>query len=305
MPATAVNTSYEAHSAEPEYIETNRGLIGSLDLSGVSRLLDLACGTGLLADLVLEVRPRITVCGLDLDRQQLQLTEERFREKGLYAGNGAFGGPRGLPSFILLEGSADTLPCASGLMDAVLMGNSIHNLPDRDRLIGEIRRVLRPGGLFAFNSAFYAGTYVPGTEKFHQAWVKEALLYVMNRDREMRARGEPGLKRKRGTVSRASARRWLLPKEWKAVVESGGLKVTRVHEREVRMTRRSYETVGSYGGFASVVLAGYPIELACEALQAAVQPALDQTGFTTVPARWLEMTAVKPEASREVTEGTA
>ncbi|MDP3938662.1 MAG: class I SAM-dependent methyltransferase [Deltaproteobacteria bacterium] len=299
MPSTAFNTSYEAHSAEPEYIETNRSLIRSLDLSEVSRLLDLACGTGLLSDLVLEQRPGITVCGLDLDRQQLKLTEERFGEKGLYAGNGASGAARGLPSFILVEGSADTLPFASGTMDAVLMGNSIHNLPDPGRLVGEIRRVLRPGGLFAFNSAFYAGTYVPGTEKFHQAWVKEALIYVMNRDRELRAKGEPGLKRKRGTVSRASARRWLLPREWQDVLESNGLRVSRVHEREVRMTRRSYETVGSYGGFASVVLAGYPVELACEALQAAVQPALDQTGFTTVPARWLEMAALKPEGPDE------
>jgi len=304
MPLTAVNTSYEAHSAEPEYIETNRGLIRSLDFSGVDRLLDLACGTGLLSDLVLEGRPGITICGLDLDRQQLQLTEERFREKGLYAGNGVSGKAAGVPTFMLVEGSADTLPFASDAMDAVLMGNSIHNLPDRDRLVGEIRRVLRPGGLFAFNSAFYAGTYVPGTEKFHQAWVKEALLYVMNRDRELRAKGEPGLKRKRGTVSRASARRWLLPKEWKDILEANGLRVSRIHEREVQMTSRSYETVGSYGGFASLVLAGYPVELACEALQAAVQPALDQTGFTTVPARWLEMTAHKPREAGAPPEET-
>lgn len=293
MPATAINTSYEAHSAEPEYIETNRGLIRSIDLSRVGRLLDLACGTGLLTDLVLEVRPGVEVCALDLDRQQLQLTEERFRERDLYAGNGVVSRRPGAPSFLLVEGSADVLPFRDATMDAVLMGNSIHNLPDPDRLLREIRRVLRPGGLFAFNSAFYAGTYVPGTEKFHQAWVKEALLYVMNRDRELRAQGLPGLKRKRGTVSRASARRWLLPREWKEILERNGLSVCRVHEREVRMTRRSYETVGSYGGFASVVLAGYPVELACEALQAAVPVALAQTGFTTVPARWLEMAALK------------
>ncbi len=297
MPDPAVNTSYEAHSAEPEYIETNRGLIRSLDLSGVERLLDLACGTGLLSDLVLEVRPGIQIFALDLAREQLELTEDRFRGKGLYTGNGVSGRERGLPSFLLTEGSADVLPFSDGTMDAVLMGNSIHNLPDRDRLLAEILRVLRPGGLFAFNSAFYAGTYVPGTEKFHQAWVKEALLYVMNHDRELRARGLPGLKRKRGTVSRASARPWLHPREWKEILENNGFEVTRVHEREVQMTRRSYETVGSYAGFASVVLAGYPVELACQALQAAVPIALSQTGFTTVPARWLEMAAAKPRGA--------
>ncbi len=297
MPATAINTSYEAHSAEPEYIETNRGLIRSLDFSKVDRLLDLACGTGLLSDLVLEVRSGVGIFALDLDRQQLQLTEERFREKGLYENNGAAAAEPEGATFLLVEGSADAIPFATGTMDAVLMGNSIHNLPDPDRLIREVRRVLRPGGLFAFNSAFYAGTYVPGTEKFHQAWVKEALIFVLNRDRELRAKGLPGVKRKRGTAPRASIRPWLIPEQWKELVERNGFQVTRLYQRDVAMTRQSYETVGSYAGFAAVVLAGYPPELACEALKTAVPVALAQTGFSTVPARWLEVAAVRTDGS--------
>lgn len=297
MTQRAISTTYEAHSAEPEYIETNRALIASLALSAVDRLLDLACGTGLLSELVLERRPGLAIVGLDLAREQLELLQERFRAKGQFAGNGVDARAQGLPAFLLLEGSADTLPMAAEAVDAVIMGNAIHNVPDRERLLTEIFRVLRPGGFFAFNNAFYAGTYVPGTEKFHQAWVKEALLYVMNRDRELRARGLPGITRRRGTVGPAFSRRWLLPAEWQAFLEKAGFEVTRVHERDVAMTRRSYETIGSYGGFASAVLAGYPIELACEALQAAVAPALAATGFTVVPARWLEMTAVKPQGA--------
>lgn len=297
MTQPALSMTYEAHSAEPEYIETNRALIASLDLTGVARLLDLACGTGLLSELILERRPGLAVFGLDLAREQLELMQARFRSKGRFAGNGADARAKGLPAFLLMEGSADTLPLAPDALDAVVMGNAIHNLPDPDALVREILRVLRPGGLFAFNSAFYAGTYVPGTEKFHQAWAKESVKFVLNRDRELRAQGLPGITRKRGTGSKAFARRWLLPGEWKEILERNGLEVTRVHERGVEMTRRSYETVGSYAGFASVVLAGYPVALACEAMQAAVAPALAVTGFTVVPARWLEMTAVKPQGA--------
>jgi SAM-dependent methyltransferase len=292
MTQPAISMTYEAHSAEPEYIETNRALIASLDLEGVGRLLDLACGTGLLSELILERRPGVAILGLDLAREQLELMRERF------AGRAGDGGQEH-PAMLLMEGSADTLPVEAGAVDAVVMGNAIHNLPDPDALVREIVRVLRPGGSFTFNSAFYAGTYVPGTEKFHQAWAKEAVKFVLERDRELRAQGLPGITRKRGTGSKAFARRWLLPGEWKAILERNGLRVTLVHERDVEMTRRSYETVGSYAGFSTVVLAGYPPELACEAMQAAVAPALAATGFETVPARWLEMTAVRPAAARE------
>jgi ubiquinone/menaquinone biosynthesis C-methylase UbiE len=290
MTQPAISMTYEAHSAEPEYIETNRALIAGLDLEGVARLLDLACGTGLLSELILDRKPDVAILGLDLAREQLELMRERFESKAESGGNGA----NGRRAMLLMEGSADTLPVEAAAVDAVVMGNAIHNLPDPDALVREILRVLRPGGFFTFNSAFYAGTYVPGTEKFHQAWAKEAVKFVLNRDQELRAKGLPGITRKRGTGSKAFARRWLLPAEWKDILERNGLRVSRVHERDVEMTRRSYETVGSYAGFSTVVLAGYPAELACEAMQAAVAPALAATGFETVPARWLEMTAVKP-----------
>ena len=290
MTQPAISMTYEAHSAEPEYIETNRALIAGLDLEGVARLLDLACGTGLLSELILDRKPDVAILGLDLAREQLELMRERFESKAGSGGNGA----NGRRAMLLMEGSADTLPVEAAAVDAVVMGNAIHNLPDPDALVREILRVLRPGGFFTFNSAFYAGTYVPGTEKFHQAWAKEAVKFVLNRDQELRAKGLPGITRKRGTGSKAFARRWLLPAEWKDILERNGLRVSRVHERDVEMTRRSYETVGSYAGFSTVVLAGYPAELACEAMQAAVAPALAATGFETVPARWLEMTAVKP-----------
>jgi len=297
MTEAAVNMSYEAYSEEPEYIEMNRAFVRTLELSGVDRLLDLACGTGLMSDLVLEARGLREILALDLAREQLELMREHFRGKEMITREGRQGRPAGAPGFLLVEGSADTLPFASGAVDLVLMGNSIHNLPDRDRLLGEICRVLRPGGRFGFNSVFYAGTYVPGTEKFYQEWVQEALAFVMNRDREEKAQGLPGIRRKRGTGTPAFSKRWLTPPEWAEALARHGLEVTRTHERTSKMTRSNFELVGSYAGLAAVLMSGYPIRLACEALKASVAPALERTGFTTVPRNWLEMTAMKPRAT--------
>jgi ubiquinone/menaquinone biosynthesis C-methylase UbiE len=298
MSEAALSMTYEAFSAEPEYIEANRAFTEALDLEGTERLLDLACGTGLLGDLVLDRQPGITVIGLDLSEEQLALAQERFREKGLFVENGRDGRAAGQPGFLFVEGTADALPFASAAMDTVLMGHSIHNLPDADRLLAEVYRVLRPGGLFAFNSAFYAGTYVPGTEKFHQAWIREALGFVMNRDRELREQGLPGVKRKRGTVKPAFSKRWRSPGEWGEILERNGLEPTHCGERRLEMSRRNFETVGSYAGLASVLLSGYPVELACEALQASVAPALAEVGLEKVPQQWLEMTAVRPGPRR-------
>ncbi len=59
------------------------------------------------------------------------------------------------------------------------------------------------------------------------------------------------------------------------------------------MTQSSLEKVGSYAGLARVMISGYPVKLACEALAFAVAPALKAVGMEKVPRLWLEITARK------------
>ena len=53
------------------------------------------------------------------------------------------------------------------------------------------------------------------------------------------------------------------------------------------------ETVGAYGGLASVLLSGYPVELASEALSASAGPAFAALNLTDVRRLWLEVVARK------------
>ena len=78
-----VITTYEPYSEEPEYIEANRDLLNTLPMDGVSRVLDLACGTGLLTDQLFQIKQGITVNGVDLSRESLDIGRRKFREKGL------------------------------------------------------------------------------------------------------------------------------------------------------------------------------------------------------------------------------
>jgi ubiquinone/menaquinone biosynthesis C-methylase UbiE len=287
------DTSYEPFSRQPEYIEVNRGLIQSLPLQDCERVLDLACGTGTLADLVLERYPGKDIIGLDLDRESLRLAVEHFQRLSLMSGEPPPQAGACLPRLLFVEGAADCLPLQDQSIDVVLMGNSIHNLPEQDLLLREIHRVLKPHGLFAFNTSFFAGTFPPGTENLYHHWLKLALGYIQAKEEELRRQGLGGIKRQRGTSHRAFSKKWPTPEEFTQLLMRNEFAVKWFCHRTIMMNQRSLETVGAYAGLACVLLSGYPVTLACEALEAAAGPAFETLGLTEVRRLWLEVVAGK------------
>ena len=43
------------------------------------------------------------------------------------------------------------------MADVAIVGNAIHLLDDLDQAVGEVNRVLRPRGVFAFNTTYHDG----------------------------------------------------------------------------------------------------------------------------------------------------
>lgn len=280
-----VNLTYEPFSLEPEYIEVNRAFIQSIDWSSTRRMLDLACGIGTMTDLILERNGGIRVSGLDLSLDALRLARKHCMHSEWMASRD------GGMNFV--QGSADRLPYRSHCAEAVIMGNSVHLLSDPRLLLEEVRRVLAPKGFFAFNSSFYAGTMPKGTEQFHHEWVKRAAAYIMQKDIALRKEGLKGIPRKRGTVPGAFSKQWPSPRDWSEMLRNHHFQVTRMQERTVHMTQHNFEMIAAYGGFATVILSGYPVEEASEALQVTAGPALAAVGMVTVPRHWLEVIATK------------
>jgi ubiquinone/menaquinone biosynthesis methyltransferase len=98
-----------------------------------SRVLDLACGTG---DIAFEVaRGGARVTGLDVTHRMLELA--RLKTPAASRGRVAF-----------LTGDMMALPFAGPQFDVVTTGYGIRNVPDLAGALAEIRRVLRPGGVF-------------------------------------------------------------------------------------------------------------------------------------------------------------
>src|SRR4051794_38762215 len=105
-------------------------------IAAADRILDVGCGIGGPARLLAWLHG-CRVVGLDLTPEFIRVAPRLTERTGL--------GDR--VSF--RQGSALAMPFADGEFDVVWAQNSSMNITDRDRLYGEIRRVLRTGGRFA------------------------------------------------------------------------------------------------------------------------------------------------------------
>jgi ubiquinone/menaquinone biosynthesis C-methylase UbiE len=292
-----VNTTYEPFSREPEYVEANRGFVGLVNLAHVRRFLDLACGTGAVGQLLLQAAPTAQLNGIDLDPVQIDLATKEFRELGHEVRRGTaltdeLVNGKGIVT--LAVGSADELPFPDASFDCVTIANAIHMMPDKDRFLEAVSRVLKPGGLFGFNTAFYAGSYPPGTERHMIHWLREATLFIDRLNEQLVAEGKKPIKKQHGTTRAAFQNRWNSPQEWREKLEARGFAIQTVNERVVMFDERCIAAVGAYGGLAEVLMSGYPVEVAAMALQAAAGPSLAAMNVTAVPRNWLEVWAVKP-----------
>lgn len=284
------DTTYEPYSQDPGYIAANTSLIGALDLTGVTRIADLACGTGLLSGLLYGRKDTVAISGIDLDPVQIGIANRTFPGPvvpDLAAVRAEAKAGRGAASFAV--GSAMDLPFEDGEIDLVVIGNAIHLMPDRDAFLRGVARVLRPGGQLVFNSVFYVGTFVPGTEPLFTEWMRQAVMALNDMNAERAARGEKPVPRVRGKGDRAFRKDWLSGEGWGDAMRAAGIEPVFTADRPVPISREGLAMVGAYGGLAEVLMSGYPVDVASQCLMKAAPLAFDTLGIDEVPRNWLEM----------------
>jgi SAM-dependent methyltransferase len=104
-------------------------------LDRASRVLDLACGSGIYSRPFAHQLASGRVVGLDLSRPMLDEARRRSRREGC-------------ANLDLVRGSALELPFRSSCFDVVNCCGALHLFPDVPRALAEIERVLRDGGRF-------------------------------------------------------------------------------------------------------------------------------------------------------------
>jgi len=97
-------------------------------------LLDIGCGTGTLAAMLMAAPLKARVVGLDY-AHSMAIAASRKAHAAAAHDRARF-----------TCADSEHLPFADASFDAVTCSNSFHHYPDQPRCIREMRRVLRPGG---------------------------------------------------------------------------------------------------------------------------------------------------------------
>ncbi len=98
------------------------------------RLIDIGCGPGAFLCRVEEAFPEIQLNALDISEEMILQTRERLSD-----------------SAIATVGDSENMPLADGQYDVVTCNMSIHHYPHPEKALGEMFRILKPGGALLLN----------------------------------------------------------------------------------------------------------------------------------------------------------
>lgn len=99
-------------------------------------VLDLGCGGGFMAEALKE--RGATVTGVDLSEAAIGAARQHAKLNGL--------------QIDYCVGGGESLPFADGIFDIAICVDVLEHVEDLNRVLSEIRRVLRPNGLFLFDT---------------------------------------------------------------------------------------------------------------------------------------------------------
>ena len=121
------------HAMVPARLRFFDPLVGSWQDRTV---LDLGCGGGFMAEAM--AAQGAVVTGLDPAKAALVAARRHAAEQGL--------------SIRYVEGVGEALPFADAGFDVVVSCDALEHVADLERVLDEVARVLRPGGLFLFDT---------------------------------------------------------------------------------------------------------------------------------------------------------
>jgi ubiquinone/menaquinone biosynthesis C-methylase UbiE len=277
---TESELNYKEFSQQPEYIEANRELINNF----VRRLpqnfihVDIATGTGLIPQLIIEEATKENKSGriIGIDPNATSLNIARENVLGTDKVRVEFIDGMGQYLKQLLKGK---IPEEG--VDGVSILDALHEIKDdKDKamVVKSMADILKPGGLFVFNSAFT--TMGNGRSAEWGRWKLQAMnLFHVKRDKNLKIMPiHP-------------------PEIYKQMIENAGLQVDPNSEtmKTVMLTEASLEAIAKYPAFSVGTLEDMPGQESISVLNKcnAMIAALRSLNIKELPRVWYEVIAKK------------
>jgi ubiquinone/menaquinone biosynthesis C-methylase UbiE len=156
------------------FIQSPEGTVRAFGLRPGDRVLEIGPGPGYFTPHAVDaVLPAGRVVCLDVQREMLELLRGNLGER--------------LDHVDFVVASAEQLPLRNGSFDAAFMISVLGEVPQPDRAVGELARILGPGGCASFSETFNDPDYVrvpvlrgmcedAGMEEV--AWRRQLLGYI-------------------------------------------------------------------------------------------------------------------------------
>ena len=241
------------------------------DVAGDRRILDLACGTGNVTELILgrvgQARKSLVI-GLEHSTAALQQAMKEVKA----VGNAAV-------TFVQsnVERVAEAVKES---VDTVVFCNAIHYIPDKDALLTDIAKTLKKGGKFAFNTSFFNGGIPPEARQFYRRWMLRSLRLL---------RRDYGLSPEKS--KKVESRKQLTPDEYRGLLEEHGFRVVKQELDPVEMPLEAWFGISEFKDFIEGVMPGVPYDKGSATLKKAVKETYSELGIDGVPRIWLNIVA--------------
>jgi ubiquinone/menaquinone biosynthesis C-methylase UbiE len=259
----------ERFARQPFYQEVNRRLVALTGLHRGQHVVDLGAGTGAVTRLLVEQigSPESEVIAVEPSETALEAARRNLENIG-----------DAMVRFV--QGGAEKLSqIVKKPVDAIFFCNAIHLVPEKERVLTEIKRTLREDGTFSFNTTFYDGAEPPESAQFYRKWMMRALRALKTEYNIMPEK------------TRVEARHRLTEEEYVRLLEENGFKVRSKEVVRVQLPLGSFEDISHYSLWIEGVLPGVPLEAGRESLIAGAREAFRELGLKTSPRNWLLVVA--------------
>jgi len=122
-------STYDSSSLGKQASSVHPRVLEQLEQLEFDTILDVGCGTGTLLSLITSKNSNAMISGVDLSTEMIKVAKGKLSEKA-----------------DLRVGDSEELPWTESSFDVVLSTQSFHHYPNPDKVLAEMKRVLKPNG---------------------------------------------------------------------------------------------------------------------------------------------------------------